>query len=42
VVQSTGRLSSRSLGLDVAHYSPKLHYDQVKDLWFGLTTPDGK
>jgi outer membrane protein len=42
VVQSTGRLSSRSLGLNVAHYSPKLHYDQVKDLWFGLTTPEGK
>ncbi len=42
VVQATGRLNSRALGLAVQHYSPKLHYDQVKDLWGGLTTPDGR
>jgi outer membrane protein len=42
VVQSTGRLNSRSLALAVAHYSPKVHFDQVKDLWAGLTTPDGR
>ena len=42
VVQASGRLNSRYLGLNVAHYSPKLHFDQVKDLWHGLTTPDGR
>jgi outer membrane protein len=42
VVQATGRLSSRNLALHVQHYSPKLHFDQVKDLWGGLTTPDGR
>ena len=32
---------SRALGLTVDHYSPKIHYDQVKD--FGRTsTPDGR
>jgi outer membrane protein len=42
VVQASGRLNSRALGLGVAHYSPKVHFDQVKDLWAGLTTPDGR
>jgi len=42
VVQSIGRLSSRSLGLNVAQYSAKTHFDQVKDLWFGVRTPDGR
>jgi outer membrane protein len=42
VVQASGRLSSRSLGLAVAHYSAKTHFDQVKDVWGGLTTPDGR
>lgn len=42
VVQAMGRLNSRALGLKVNHYSPKVHYDQVKDLWIGTTTPDGR
>jgi outer membrane protein len=42
VVQATGRLNSRNLGLSVAHYSAKTHFDQVKDAWGGLTTPDGR
>lgn len=42
VVQATGRLSSRALGLNVAQYSAKVHFDQVKDLWGGLRTPDGR
>ncbi|MBF9234099.1 TolC family outer membrane protein [Microvirga alba] len=42
VVQAMGRLSSRNLGLAVNHYTPTIHYDQVKDLWGGLTTPDGR
>ena len=42
VVGAMGRLNSRALSLAVNHYSPKIHYDQVKDLWGGLTTPDGR
>jgi outer membrane protein len=42
VVQAMGRLNSRALGLAVNHYSAKIHYDQVKDLWGGRTTPDGR
>jgi outer membrane protein len=42
VVQAMGRLHSRNLGLAVNHYSPKVHYDQVKDLWIGTSTPDGR
>ncbi len=42
VVQAMGRLNSRALGLAVNHYSPKIHFDQVKDLWVGRTTPDGR
>ena len=39
VVQAMGRLNSRALGLSVNHYSPRIHYEQVKDLWGGLSTP---
>jgi outer membrane protein len=42
VVQAAGRLNSRYLALNVQHYRPKVHFDQVKDLWHGLTTPDGR
>jgi outer membrane protein len=42
VVQAMGRLSSRYLGLKVDQYSPTTHFQQVKDLWGGLTTPDGR
>lgn len=42
VAQAIGRLSSRSLGLNVTSYSAKTHYDQVRDLPWGLRTPDGR
>lgn len=42
LVNAMGRLNSRALALRVNHYSPKIHYDQVKDLWIGTTTPDGR
>ena len=42
VVQSIGRLSARSLGLGTAIYNAKQHFDQVKDLPWGLRTPDGR
>ena len=30
------------LNLNVAQYSAKQHFDQVKDLWYGVRTPDGR
>ncbi len=42
VVQAMGRLSTRALGLRIAQYSAKEHFDQVKGLWIGVRTPDGR
>ena len=42
VLASIGRLSTALLGLNVVRYNPIVHFDQVKDKWFGLRTPDGK
>ena len=42
ILASTGRLSPALLGLTVAPYSPVVHFEQVKDKWFGLRTPDGR
>jgi outer membrane protein len=41
LLSSTGQLSARSLGLKVATYDPKVHFEQVKDSWLGLRTPAG-
>ncbi|GGE45263.1 channel protein TolC [Agaricicola taiwanensis] len=40
--QAVGRLSARSLTLAVSEYKPTEHYNQVRDKWFGLRTPDGR
>ncbi|MDI4662853.1 TolC family outer membrane protein [Xanthobacter autotrophicus] len=37
-----GRLDAISLGLKVNVYDPRVHYDQVRDSWAGVRTPDGK
>ncbi|GJE18695.1 TolC family outer membrane protein [Methylobacterium marchantiae] len=42
VVQSVGRLTVRFTSIAVATYSPKEHFDQIKDLWYGVRTPDGR
>ena len=42
VVRAMGRLTTRALSLNVAQYSAKQHFDQVKDLWYGVRTPDGR
>lgn len=42
VVQAIGRLTVRFTSLPVTPYSAKEHYDQIKDLWFGVGTPDGR
>ena len=42
VLATVGQLSLSTLGLSVKQYNPITHFNQVKDKWFGLRTPDGK
>ncbi len=42
ILASCGRLSASLLGLRVQPYNPTVHFEQVKDKWFGLRTPDGR
>ncbi len=42
VMAAVGRLSAANLGLHVTQYDPTIHFDQVKDKWIGLRTPDGR
>jgi outer membrane protein len=41
VLSGTGRLSAQALGLGTPIYDPTIHYQQVRDAWFGLRTPEG-
>ena len=40
LIAATGQLTVRSQGLDVAEYRSEVHYEKVKDKWFGLRTVD--
>ena len=42
LVAAMGRLNSRRLRLPVRHYDPVEHFEEVKDMWFGLRTPSGR
>jgi outer membrane protein len=42
VMAAVGRLSAANLSLKVIEYDPTVHFDQVKDKWIGLRTPDGR
>lgn len=42
VLAAMGRLTAATLGLNVMRYDPTVHYDQVKNKWFGVNTPDGR
>jgi outer membrane protein len=42
VMAAIGRLSITRLGLATTTYDPTVHYNQVKDKWFGLRTPVGR
>jgi outer membrane protein len=42
LLSSVGRLSPQVLGLAVSIYDPMVHYQQVRDTWFGVRTPDGR
>jgi outer membrane protein len=42
LLSAVGRLNVPTLGLAVSEYDPRVHFNQVKDKWFGVTTPEGK
>jgi outer membrane protein len=42
LLSSIGRLNIPTLGLAVAEYDPRVHFDQVKNKWIGLRTPSGQ
>ena len=42
LLAAVGRLSPQVLGLHVPVYDAKVHYQQVRDSWAGVRTPDGK
>jgi outer membrane protein len=42
VLTAVGRLSPQVLNLPTTVYDPSVHYQQVRDSWFGVRTPDGR
>ncbi|MDO8878044.1 MAG: TolC family outer membrane protein [Pseudolabrys sp.] len=42
LLAGVGRLSPQVLGLRVPVYNPAVHYEQVRDSWAGVRTPDGR
>ncbi len=42
VLSAVGRMSPQVLNLATTTYDPSVHYQQVRDSWFGVRTPDGR
>ena len=42
VLNAVGRLAPQVLGLNTTVYDPSVHYQQVRDSWVGVRTPDGR
>jgi outer membrane protein len=42
VLSAVGSLSPQVLGLHIETYDPVVHYQQVRDNWIGVRTPDGR
>ena len=42
LLSAVGRLTPPVLGLQVPLYRPTVHYEQVRDSWAGVRTPDGR
>jgi outer membrane protein len=42
LLSTIGRLNIPTLGLAVAEYDPRVHFDQVKGKWIGVRTPSGQ
>jgi outer membrane protein len=39
---AVGDLNLPKLGINIPLYDPKVHYQQVRDAWIGVRTPDGR
>jgi outer membrane protein len=39
---AVGELNLPKLGIAIPLYDPMVHYDQVRDAWIGVRTPDGR
>jgi len=42
LLSAVGRLAPQVLGLPTQIYDPMVHYQQVRDAWGGVRTPDGR
>ena len=42
LLSAVGRLAPEVLGLQVSVYDAQVHYQQVRDSWAGVRTPDGR
>jgi outer membrane protein len=42
LLSTVGRLSPQTLGLPTSIYDPTVHYQQIRDAWAGVRTPDGQ
>ncbi len=42
LLAAVGGLTMQHLGLNVTIYDPNVHYQQVRDAWLGVRTPDGR
>lgn len=42
LLSAVGKLDADRLSLKVERYDPTHHYGQVRDMWHGLRTPDGR
>jgi outer membrane protein len=42
VLNAVGRLAPQVLGLATTVYDPSVHYQQIRDSWAGVRTPDGR
>jgi outer membrane protein len=42
LLAAVGRLTPTILGLHTPIYRPQVHYEQVRDSWAGVRTPDGR
>lgn len=42
LLAALGRLDHAKLGIQGPNYDPQVHYNQVRDAWHGIRTPDGR
>ena len=42
LLSAVGELNMPKLGIGIPLYDPMVHYQQVRDAWIGVRTPDGR